>query len=1188
MKRRNSKFFILSGLLSAILIGTAGAQIPTGSAVVNTAYVSYDGGAGSVITLPTDTVVTPIQEGLLRVVKTAGAGSVSAGDTLAYEITARNDGSAPLTQVAIRDSLPGMLSFISSSPAGTAAGGAIEWVFPVLDPGASVTVRFTCRVLKTQYVPNIVNRVSYSADGTPAGRSAPVSVRWMPWSEADLSKTVSPRRFYTGDTLAYALTARNTGVTDLTHVAVRDTLPDGLTFLSSDRTVDADGSVVSWTIDLLPKGGQARLTLLARALSGAAGDTLVNRAVLVSSEAASDTASAAAVSLGTGAGIELTKLARDTVYAAGDTVRYSLVLRGSGARPLTDVTVTDTLPAGLAFLRASHGGVCADSIVTWNFTGLEPDFGDTLRLMAAIEVPVRDGTRVRNEAWARAAFGARDSSAWEIRVTSKPGILFEKRVDVSECAPGDTLEFLLTATNTGTEVLNSAAVSDTLPAGLDLISSDPPADTSGGVLTWTIGSLDYRTSREFHLRARVSATMSGDTIRNTARFASAETGPVSASAATAFRNIGSGIKIIKRAAKRTWWAGDTLTYDLILSNGVPAPSTTVTILDTLNPRLRFVSATHGGVLRDSVMTWTLRNLSPGFHDTLRLTVTVPRPVPDSTFIDNRVWAFSSAGVQDSSRWGITVFSPPVLALEITGPRTTFIGDTIRYRLVSSNIGDVPAFNPVLTDTLPEYLEFVNATADWTFDASAGTVAAAAKTGSQAGARLAPAADGTGRSGSTGAVVWRLPDLFPGDRDTVFLDVRVTERLGSRTRVDDIAWLTCVHSAGAIRVTDAAVTVLPGNGLWLSKTVDKTAAVSGDTLSYVLHFGVPDRDVTGEVRITDFLPAELALVPESVLLKPSARLVSYDPVTNLLEFVQSGLAAGLPDSIVLKAVVRPDLAPGVLEIENTARAVCDGDTALSADHPRSRARTRLVRSFLDIRKTVNRKTAQGGDVLTYTVTCLNRSAGDSLFSLTVYDRLPRGFRYEPGTTRIDSIPGPDPSIAESGGLPLMTWTIERSVPPGGSVQVKYRVRIGLSAGRGELKNLVTASASAAGGVLVVSPEASAAVLVSGGAFDDRGLIIGKVYEDLDGNASHDRGEPGIGNIELVLEDGTRVRTDTFGKFSIPDVGEGQHVVRLNEKTLPAGTRVTVSDFGFLDDPRSRLVLVPPGGMAKANFTIEKSR
>ncbi|MDM7925867.1 MAG: hypothetical protein QUS35_07590 [bacterium] len=1187
MKRRNSTYSLLSGLFTAILTGSAwGAQAPAGAAIVNTAFVSYDGGAGTVVTLPTDTVVTEVMAGALEVVKTASRPSVSAGDTLAYEITARNAGTAPLTRVTITDSLPVMLSHVSSVPAGTVRGNAVEWVIPSIDPGASVTLRLHCRVLKSDYSETIINRVSYSADGTPAGRSAPVSVRWIPWSEADLSKTVSPRRFYAGDTLAYALTARNTGVTDLTRVAVRDTLPEGLTFLSSDRTVDVDGSVVSWTVDLLPKDGQARLTLLARALSGAAGDTLVNRAVLVSSEAASDTASAAAVSLGTGAGIELTKLARDSVYAAGDTVRYSLVLRGAGVRPLMDVTVTDTLPAELAFLRASHGGVCADSIVTWRFTGLEPDFGDTLRLTAAIAVPLRDGTRIRNEAWARAAFGARDSSAWEIRVTSKPGVLFEKRVDVSECAPGDTLEYRLTASNTGTEILHSITVSDVLPAGLDLVSCDPAADTSGGGLTWTIGSLDYRTSREFRLRARVSATVSGDTIRNTARFTSAETGPVLASAAAAFRNIGSGIKIIKRAEKRTWWAGDTLTYDLILTNGVPAPSATVTILDTLNPRLRFVSATHGGILRDSVMTWTLRNLSPGFHDTLRLTVTVPRPVPDSTFIDNRVWALSSAGAQDSSRWGITVFSPPVLALEITEPRTTFIGDTIRYRLVSSNIGDIPAYNPVLTDTLPEYLEFVGATADWTFDASAGTVAGAAKTGAASGSD--PAADGAGRSGSTGAVVWRLPDLFPGDRDTVFLDVRVTDRLGSRTRVDNIAWLTCVHSTGAIRVTDAAVTVLPGNGLWLSKTVDKTAAVPGDTLSYVLHFGVPDRDVTGEIRITDFLPAELALVPESVLLKPSARLVSYDPVTNLLEFVQSGLAAGLPDSIVLKAVVRPGLAPGVLEIENTARAVCDGDTALSADHPRTRARTRIVRSFLDIRKTVNRKTAQGGDVLTYTVTCLNRSADDSLFSLTVYDRLPRGFRYEPGTTRIDSIPGPDPSIAESGGLPLMTWTIERSVPPGGSMQVKYRVRIGLSAGRGELKNLVTASASAAGGVLVVSPEASAAVLVSGGAFDERGLIIGKVYEDLDGNASHDRGEPGVGNIELVLEDGTRVRTDTFGKFSIPDVGEGQHVVRLNEKTLPAGTRVTVSDFNFLDDPKSRLVLVPPGGMAKANFTIEKSR
>ena len=70
----------------------------------------------------------------------------------------------------------------------------------------------------------------------------------------------------------------------------------------------------------------------------------------------------------------------------------------------------------------------------------------------------------------------------------------------------------------------------------------------------------------------------------------------------------------------------------------------------------------------------------------------------------------------------------------------------------------------------------------------------------------------------------------------------------------------------------------------------------------------------------------------------------------------------------------------------------------------------------------------------------------------------------------------------------------------------------------------------------------------------------------------------------MEDGTRVKTDAFGKYSIPNVEEGQHVLRLNERTLPKNKRVLITSFQFLGDSKSRIVLVSPGGMAKVNFAI----
>ncbi|MBN1780310.1 hypothetical protein JW948_04235, partial [bacterium] len=123
------------------------------------------------------------------------------------------------------------------------------------------------------------------------------------------------------------------------------------------------------------------------------------------------------------------------------------------------------------------------------------------------------------------------------------------------------------------------------------------------------------------------------------------------------------------------------------------------------------------------------------------------------------------------------------------------------------------------------------------------------------------------------------------------------------------------------------------------------------------------------------------------------------------------------------------------------------------------------------------------------------------------------------------------------------------------------------------------------IWIHSEEATAAVLIRQGAFDERGFIFGKVYEDKNRNGIHDGQEPSLKGIELIMEDGTRVRTDGFGKYSIPDVEHGQHVLRLNENTLPENTRILPEHFYDLDDPKSRLIIVPPGAMVKANFTVE---
>lgn len=201
-------------------------------------------------------------------------------------------------------------------------------------------------------------------------------------------------------------------------------------------------------------------------------------------------------------------------------------------------------------------------------------------------------------------------------------------------------------------------------------------------------------------------------------------------------------------------------------------------------------------------------------------------------------------------------------------------------------------------------------------------------------------------------------------------------------------------------------------------------------------------------------------------------------------------------------------------------------------------------YLSIAKTVNKKTASIGDILTYTIKAKNIDSSLTATNVSITDSLPHDFKYVKGTSRLDNTFIADPSNRRT-----PSWLIG-SLGPKESKTLTYRIIAGPDVKLGKNKNSAIINGTVGGSSTSAGPSV-APVDIKEGLFTKRGMVIGKVFNDIDQDGIQDMDEEGIPYVALILEDGTMVTTDEFGRFSIPDVAQGMHVLRLDQRMLPGG-------------------------------------
>lgn len=234
--------------------------------------------------------------------------------------------------------------------------------------------------------------------------------------------------------------------------------------------------------------------------------------------------------------------------------------------------------------------------------------------------------------------------------------------------------------------------------------------------------------------------------------------------------------------------------------------------------------------------------------------------------------------------------------------------------------------------------------------------------------------------------------------------------------------------------------------------------------------------------------------------------------------------------------------------------------------------------LYLEKQAARAVVEVGDVLDYTIR-IHNTADMALNDVRVIDNLPAGFSFVPGTMRLDGAAFDGKFQNRGPQLDIAIGQLAAS-----SVRVlRYRVRIGAGALQGDGVNRAHATSGAP--LVLTSVTAAAKVKVEAGVFSSKGHILGDVYADCNANGLRDKGEPGVPDVRVWLEDGSFSQTDADGRYSFTGVTPKTHVAKIDNSTLPVGSVLKILNNRNAGDPGSRFVDLKDGELARADFALD---
>jgi uncharacterized repeat protein (TIGR01451 family)/fimbrial isopeptide formation D2 family protein len=938
----------------------------------------------------------------VTILKTTSTGTVSAGDPISFTLSWGNSKAGTATGVVVSDTLPttGGLSWTISGFTGTGSTCALAANVLTCNVGSipgntavsgTVTVTSQTTFAACGVIPN-TGTINSGNDGS-ATSTAQVTVNCP---DVKVTKTPDAGTVQAGDDAVFTIVVENLGPGTAYGVSLTDSLPAGYSWTvgganaaacSIDNAPNPD--VVSCDFGTMAPGATKTITLTAPT-SGANCAVIPNTASVDATNEPNTTqytannTDSAAIDVLCG-DVSITKVADAATVNAGDQVGFTITVTNSGDGEARGVTITDTLPGGIAWTESPDKTECsiAAGILTCNVGTLASGASFSVHIVGMTDAA--DCGVLSNTAVVTTTNDGGDQATATITVNC-PDVNVTKVADADPVNAGDEIGFTITVSNAGPGVAYGVTIADTLPGGIAWTESPDKAECSitGDVLTCNVGTIAVGASFSVHVSGVTDAADCG-LVSNTATVDATNEPNTPAytdddSATDTVTVNCPDVIAIKVADDDSVSAGDQIGFTIGISNLGPGTAYTAFAADPLPGSGWTIENQSGGWSLDgSLLTWTgelAAGASASAHVVRDTTADDCGTVPNTV----QVTASNEPNAPEYTANNSASDSTDVLCPDITVDKTADVspisaGETASFTIEVWNAGPGIAYDVTLTDTLPGGVTWV--------------------------------VDGTDPDGIDCDIVGTsltcdLGDMAPegeGDENHVFIYLS-GETSFAQCANGDFELENSVEVSASNEPADAplpnsddAVVEVDCPAIGISKTADHADPVSaGDPVGFTVDIGNTGAGTAFGVYVEDPLPADLLW---SLDTDDDRWSLSGAAGAQVLAFA-GDLASGEMSSAHVSATSNPEVCGA---IPNTA-TIGIGDEELGSDDA-----TELVDCpDVTVTKVADDETVSAGDQIGFTVEISNIGDG------TAY-----------GAYANDSLPGSGWSIESHDG----GWTLNGS-------------------------------------------------------------------------------------------------------------------------------------------------------------------